>query len=228
MIRRLRNNKGIALVFSFLIMTFLLAFSGIFLLRVVTQRNLVQKEKDLTNAYYLAEAGAQAGLSRLNNLINSYLLNTINSADGNTVNKEINQFINLNNGLGLLNEFVKYLGVAQFTVNDGYAIHTGTAVLINGGQYQYVIRLRQKGSPTVISDSTWDFSYYYTVNALGTSGGLSRRILASGDFTVRVQKGDFAKQMIFKNNDFNMKAGILFTASSGDITDKITWQEGGI
>jgi hypothetical protein len=128
MMRRLKNNKGIALVFSFLIMTFLLAFSGIFLLRVSAQRSLIQREISLTNAYYLAEAGAQAGLSRLNNLINGYLLNIINSADGNTVNTHINQFVLLNNGLGLLSEFVQYMGVPQLKVDNGYAVHTGMPV----------------------------------------------------------------------------------------------------
>jgi len=224
--RRLKNNKGIALVFSFLIMTFLLAFSGILLLRVATQRSVIQQEKSLTNAFYLAEAGAQAGLSRLNNLINGYLLNVINTADGNTIHTEINEFVAVNNGLGLL-QYVKHLGVPQFKIEDGHATHTSMPVLINDGQYQYVIRVRQKGSPAAVSDGTWDFSYYYTVDSLGTAGGISRKVLASGDFTVRVQKGDFAKQIIFNSTDYNTKSGgNLFTASSSDITDKITWQEG--
>src|SRR6185436_4572215 len=108
-IMKLNNNRGIALVISLLVMTFLIAFSGIFLLRVSTQRSLIQRAQGLTNAFYLAEAGAQAGLSRLNNLINAYLLNSINSTDGNTVNTEVNQCILLNNGLGLL-QFVKHMG----------------------------------------------------------------------------------------------------------------------
>jgi hypothetical protein len=225
MMRRLNNNKGVALVFSFLIMTFLLAFSGIFLLRVSAQRSAVQREKNLINAYYLAEAGAQAGLSRLNMLINAYLLTTINAADGNTVSSRINQFVSLNTGLGLLSEFAMHMGVAQLKVEDDYAVHTGMPVEINGGQYQYVIRIRQKGSPSLVSEGTWDFSYYYTVDSLGQSTGISRKVLASGDFTVRVQKGDFAKQAIFKSTDYNTKPGALFTASSADIADKITWQE---
>jgi hypothetical protein len=220
------NNKGIALVLSFLIMTCLLAFSAIFLLRICAQRNVVQREKHLTNAYYLAEGGAQAGLSRLNMLINGYLLNAVNSADGTTVNNSINQFVMFNNGLGLLSGFVQYQGTPQLKVDNGYAVHTGVTVELNDGEYQYTIRIRQKGSPALVSDGAWDFSYYFTVDSLGTSGGTARRLLVSGDFTVRVQKGDFAKQIIFKSIDFNKKAEILFTASSSDITDKLTWQEG--
>ena len=224
--RRLRNNKGIALVFSFLIMTFLLAFSGVFLLRVTNQRNQIQQEKDRTNALYLAEAGAQAGLARLNNLINGYLLNMINMADGNVVTDELNQLVNLSNGLNLLSHYVTHMGVAQLKINDGYAVHSSMPVLLNGGQYQYIIRIRQKGAPSAVSDGVWDFAYYFTIDSLGTARGISRKILASGDFTVRVQKGDFAKQAIFKNTDFNTKPSASFTASSGDIGDKITWQEG--
>ena len=223
---KLNNKQGIALVISLLVMTFLIAFSGIFLLRVSNQRSWVQQEKNLTNAFYLAEAGAQAGLSRLNTLINAYLLTAINAADGNTVNAAVIQYVNLNNGLGLLGDYVKHLGVAQLTVENGYATHTGIPVEVNDGQYRYVLRLRQKGSPRGVSEGIWDFYYYFTIESLGTAGGVSRKVLASGDFTVRVQKGDFAKQIIFNNPDLNTKSSSLFTASSGDITDKITWQEG--
>jgi hypothetical protein len=225
--KRLPNNRGIALVLSLLVMTFLIAFSGIFLLRVASQRSLIQREKSLINAYYLAEAGAQAGLVRLHNIINAYLLTAINMDDGNMVNGEVNRFVALSDGLGLLGRYAVHMGVPQVKVENGYATHSGMPVLLNGGHYQYVIRIRQKGSPTAVSEGTWDFTYYFTVDSVGTVSGVSRKLLASGDFTVRVQKGDFAKQMIFNSADFNAKPGAnLFTASSDDITNKITWQEG--
>jgi hypothetical protein len=225
--KRFNNNSGIALVFSLLVMTFLVAFSAIFLLRVASQRSLIQREKSLTNAYYLAEAGAQAGLVRLHNIINAYLLITINTDDGNKVNGEVNRFVALSDGLGLLGRYAVYMGVPQVKVENGYATHSGMPVLLNGGHYQYVIRIRQKGAPTAVTEGSWDFAYYFTIDSVGTSSGASRQMLASGDFTVRVQKGDFAKQIIFNSTDFNAKPGAnLFTASSDDITNKITWQEG--
>jgi hypothetical protein len=223
---KINNERGIALVISLLVMTFLIAFSGIFLLRVSNQRSWIQQEKNLANAFYLAEAGAQAGLVRLHNMINAYLLTAINSADGNTVHASVVQYVNLNNGLALLGDYVKHLGVMQLTIANDYATHTGTPVELNDGQYQYVIRIRQKGSPGLVSDGTWDFYYYFTIDSLGTSGGVSRKVLGSGDFTVRVQKGDFGKQIVFNNPNLNAKSSNLFTASSGDIADKITWQEG--
>ena len=224
---RMNNNKGIALVISMLVMTFLIAFSGIFLLRVCSQRSWIQHEKHSTNAYYLAEAGAQAGLNRLQNLINGYLLTVINAADLNTVETSVNNYTTLNNSLGLLGDYVKHQGTAQFAVENGYAVHSSMAVAINGGEYQYAIRVRQKGSPAVVSDGKWDFYYYFTIESTGSSEGTKRVVMASGDFTVRVQKGDFAKQVIFNSTDSNtQQAGISFTASSSDITDKITWQEG--
>ena len=66
------NNKGIAMVISLVVTMFLLTFGSILLARTFFQKNILDRERNLANAFYIAEAGAQAGLNRLDRLINTY------------------------------------------------------------------------------------------------------------------------------------------------------------
>ena len=224
----LNNNQGIALVLSLMVMLFLLTFSSILILSVFTQNNLIRRESNLIRAHYLAQAGAHAGLNRLNILINSYLLSAVNSSNVNTFASEVEKYVSFHNNLWFLKDYIKDSGISQFEVQDGFAIHTGTLVSINGGQYQYVIRIRSKGSPQTIAAQIWDFSYYFTIESTGSVTDSKQKILCSGDFLVRVQKDSFSKHVLFANADFNKKQSgeDYFVASTSDITDKLTWQNG--
>ncbi|GEM_PF-6468818 len=224
----LNNNQGIALVLSLMVMLFLLTFSSILILSVFTQHNLVKRESDLMRAHYLAQAGAQAGLNRLNILINSHLLNAVNASNVNTFSSEIEKYISLNDNLGFLKDYIKDSGISQFEILDEFATHTGTLVAINDGQYQYLIRIRQKGSPQTIAAQIWDLSYYFTIESTGSVVDVKQKVLCSGDFLVRIQKDSFSKHVLFANADFNKNQSgeDFFVASASDITDKLTWQNG--
>ena len=227
MINKLNNNKGIALVISMVVTMFLLTFGSILLARTFSQKNLLDREKNLTNAFYLAEAGAQAGLSRLDRLVNTYLLNTISTTNPDSLSLKVNQYISQNKSLDFLVEFSIDNGIHQLAQADDIAIHKGVLVDLNAGQYQYAVRIRQKGTPIPIAAEIWDFPYYFTVRSMGTVGDTTQWISASGSFTVRIQRVSFSKAILFKNADFkNQTSEIAYIASSGDINKKITWQEG--
>lgn len=223
----LKNNKGIALVLSLVVTMFLLTFGSILLARTFFQKNMVDRQKNLANSYYLAEAGAQAGLNRLDRLVNTYLLNAISASPPDSLNYKINQFVSNNESLEFLVEYSLDKGTHQLIEANHIATHQGVVVELNRGQYQYTIHIRQKGTPTPIAAEIWDFPYYFTVESVGTAGGSTQWISASGSFTVRVQRVSFSKAILFKNADFkNQSDEKAYIASSGDITKKITWQEG--
>jgi len=225
--RLLKNNKGIALVISFIVTMFLLTFGSILLSRTFSQRNLIEREKKLANSLYLAESGAQAGLNRLDRLVNTYLLNSISAANPDTLGYKINQFVSQNKGVDFLIEFSIDNGVRQLEQSDEIALHKGVVVELNKGQYQYTIRIRQRGTPTPIAAEIWDFPYYFTVESVGTVGDITQWVCASGSFNVRIQRVSFSKAILFKNADFkNQTDEKTYVASSGDITKKITWQGG--
>jgi lipopolysaccharide export LptBFGC system permease protein LptF len=225
--RLLKNNKGIALVISLVVTMFLLTFGSILLSRTFSQRNLIEREKRLNNSFYLAEAGAQAGLNRLDRLINTYLLNSISTTNPDTLSYKINQFVAQNKSVDFLVEFSMDNGVRQLEQSDESALHQGVVVELNKGQYQYKIRIRQKGTPTPIAAEIWDFPYYFTVESMGTVGDTTQWVSASGSFNVRIQRVSFSKAILFKNADFkNQTDEKAYVASSGDITKKITWQGG--
>lgn len=221
------NNSGIALVLSLMITMFLLTFGSVLLARTFSQKFLTDRAKELANASYLSEAGAQAGLYRLDRLINTYLLNTINSSNPDSLNFKITQFVSQNKGLDLLTEYSLDGGIKQFETVDSTALNKGVVVEINNGQYQYTIRIRQKGTPTTIAAEIWDFSYYFTVESMGQSKDATQWTSASGSFTVRIQRVNFSKAILFKNADFNKQSDEkAYIASSGDITKKVTWLSG--
>lgn len=223
----LKNNKGIALVLSLIVTMFLLTFGSILLSRTFSQRFLLDREKNLANAFYLSEAGAQAGLSRLDRLINTFLLNTISTINPDSLSFKINQFVSENKSLTMLLEFTKDSGLPQLEEIGDMAVNQGVVVELNKGQYQYKIRIRQKGTPTPIAAEIWDFPFYFTVESIGTVGDTNQWTSASGSFTVRIQRVSFSKAILFKNADFNKQSDEkAYIASSGDITKKITWQSG--
>lgn len=225
--RLLKNNKGIALVISLVVTMFLLTFGSILLSLTFSQKNLIEREKKLANSLYLAEAGAQAGLNRLDRLVNTYLLNSISTTNPDTLSYKINQFVSQSKSVDFLVEFSMDNGVRQLEKSDEIALHQGVVVEMNKGQYQYKIRIRQKGTPTPIAAEIWDFPYYFTVESMGTAGDITQWVSASGSFNVRVQRVSFSKAILFKNADFkNQTDEKAYVASSGDITKKITWQGG--
>lgn len=222
----LSSNKGIALVMSLIMTMLLLTFGSILLSRTLFQKTALDRQRNVTNAFYLAEAGAQAGLNRLDRLINTYLLNTINTSQPDSLSYKIGEYVSQSKGLDFLIEFSIDGGIRQLTELNGQAVHQGVAVEFNQGQYQYSVRIRQKGTPLTIAAEIWDFPYYFTVESVGTVKDSSQKITASGSFTVRVQRVSFSKAILFKNADFkNQTEEKAYIASSGDITQKITWQE---
>ncbi|MBU4346540.1 MAG: hypothetical protein KKH29_04345 [Candidatus Omnitrophica bacterium] len=64
---KIKNEKGIILITSYLVITVLLTFSLIFVNRSVNEQNIARRQRDLAATFYLAEAGLARGLNWLRN-----------------------------------------------------------------------------------------------------------------------------------------------------------------
>ncbi len=185
---------------SLLVMMILVVLSSVFIYRAVTEKNLSDRERKLTQALFIGESGANAGLEMIDTLINTHMLTTINGTNPSTVSSKASTYVASADGLGFLNEFVKDAGVAQLTVSGNQATYSKAATSAGGGTYQYTITITEKGDPATITSSIWDFSYNYLINAVGTKSNIGRNLKLNGDFTVRVQKDNFAKYALFTNS----------------------------
>ena len=195
----IKNQKGAIFVLSLMVMMILVILSSVFIYRAVTEKNLSDRERKLAQALLIGESGANAGLEQLDTLINTYMLTTINGTNPSTVSSKASTYVTSGDGIGFLNEFVKNSGVAQLTVSGAQATYTKAATSAGGGTYGYTIYITEKSDPITISSSIWDFSYNYRIDANGTKSSIPRNLKLSGDFTVRVQKDNFAKYALFTN-----------------------------
>jgi len=195
---KLNNERGVALVISLFVIVVLLGFSSVFILRTMHESNIAQKELDMAKSFYIAEGGSRIALDGLDNLINNFMLNTVNATNPSTLVSQTANYVSNNDGVGFLIDFVENGGTPALTLNGVDAEYTQTAALGNGN-YQYDIIISEKTNPVVVTADSWDFPYNYRIVSSGTSQNVGKDVVTSGDFTVRVQRDNFAKYALFTN-----------------------------
>ncbi len=197
---RCSNEKGMALVIVLMIVMVFAILGSVFVARTVNEKNAAEREKLFNQSSYVAEAGADAGLAKLDGLINTDLLNTVNAANPNILGNKAQIFAATNNGLGFLIDYVKSGGVAQLTLNGAKAEYSSATVGFGAGTYNYKIILTQKSNPITIATDMWDFPYYYEIQSTATVASVLRKVRLNGDLTVRVQRDNFAKYALFTDH----------------------------
>ncbi len=197
---RCSDERGMALVIVLLAMMVFAILGSVFISRTVNEKNTAEREKIFNQAYYVAEAGGDAGLAKLDELINTDLFATVNVSNPNVLGNKAQNYATTNNGLGFLVEFVKVGGNAQLTLNSSQANYVSGSINLGAGTYTYEIILTQKSNPTTITVDTWDFPYYYHINSTGTVQNLLRKVRLDGDLTIRVQRDNFAKYALFTDH----------------------------
>lgn len=208
--RHLKNNSGFALVISLFVVMVLVIYGGIFVLRTVNEQWAATRQNRMAKAYYVAEAGAETGLDQLDTLINTDMRNTIAAINPQLVAKTASNAVKNKNGLGFLtgmvNTFVLDGETASYSVED---------VSFGKGDYDFIINVKSKGAPYTVAQDIWDFPFDYKIEAVGEVQGSSKIVTLAGDFTVRVQKDNFAKYALFSDHH-TMKDGktVWFTHST--------------
>lgn len=80
-----RYNSGIILSVAILVVLITIILSTAYGSRAVLEKNMADREVKRTQALYASEAGGQTGIGKLDTLINTYLLNTVNGTNPATV-----------------------------------------------------------------------------------------------------------------------------------------------
>jgi len=206
----LKNEKGTALALSLGVVLVLFVLGGVFIIRSTGEKNMADRERLSTQVFYIADGGSQAGLNQLNTIINTNLLNTVNTTNPQVVGNDAAQFVASNDSLGFLIKYAKNAGVAQFVLNGTQAKYTGSTTALGNGNYRFDVFVSAKGNPVALTIDQWDFPYYYRVESTGTSSGAARKVVLSGDFTVRVQRDNFAKFALFTDHHTTTSGGIIW------------------
>ena len=196
---RNNNNKGMALIGTMYFAVILYAISGMFALRVINENNLTKIERTTSKSFYAAQGGAEEALRQLDILINTNLSDTIYNASPSGVISYAQSKVNTGDGLGWLVYAVRNNNVAQLAQDGDQAEYT-QAGTIDGANYNYTILLTEKDDPADAGPDAWDFSYSYSIESTGTLGDISKTVKITGDFTVQVQRDNFAKYALFTNS----------------------------
>lgn len=194
----IRNNKGVAMAITLMFMVILVGTSGVFVLRAAQENKEARAERDLAEASIAAQGGNQKALQQLDVLINDYLCDTISNANPSGVINFASNKVSSGDGIGWLLNTVRHNNSPVLSQNGEQAEYNNNG---STGQnsYQYMIVMTEKTDPVAAGADAWDFPYSYQITTTGSAGGASNTIMLSGDFTVRVQKDNFAKFALFTN-----------------------------
>ncbi len=217
----LKNDRGLILVTSLGIVTVLLIIGGIFIVRTVSEKNLSDLERRSTRAFYLADAGSQAALNRLNEIINKEMMSFVNERNPQVVAQDAQAYVLSSDGLGFLVEYAKDSeGVDNFVLNGEQASYSYENINLGDGFFDADIIVEEKSNPLVISSDMWDFPYLYQIQVTGEIEGIKRKVMVTGDFTVRVQRDNFAKFSLFTNQQNIPPSDPMYPNSRVWFTDK--------
>jgi hypothetical protein len=197
------RRKGIALVIVFLVIVILLVLGSVFILRSVTERYASRRERSSIQAFFLAEGGANAGLNRLDILINTDMMSTVNSTNPNILVNHLTKnpdYVGNGDGIGFLINYTEENGQEQFTQVDDSAVYSEPVTALGNGTYEFIITVTENGDPQTVGEDMWDFPYNYIIEATGSVETTSRVVVLRGDFTVRIQRDNFARYALFTDH----------------------------
>ncbi len=196
---KLHAQQGSMYIYTLGVFFTIASISGIFLLRSVNASKSTQIATSSLKAYIVGQGAAQAALRQVDTLINSYLLTTLSNTSPSGVINYATSKVASGDGIGWLVYSTRNNNVAVLTQNGEQAEYSGSGTLATG-TYQFNIIITEKSDPTSAGADAWDFPFSYKVLARGISAGQSNDIATSGDFTVRVQRDNFAKFALFTND----------------------------
>lgn len=197
-----RNQSGIILIVSIMAVFITIVLSVAYVSRAVLEKNMANREIKRSQSLYAAEAGGQSGIKELDTLINTHLLSKVNATNPSTVSSAAANYVASNDPIGFLVAYTKNGNTALLTKtpNVAEAVYTGTSTGIGTGTFQYNIRLTPKGNPTTPAANVWSFPYYYKIESTGINGPENKKFSVFGDFTVQVQRDNFARYALFTNS----------------------------
>ncbi|MEW5895478.1 MAG: DUF4900 domain-containing protein [Candidatus Omnitrophota bacterium] len=190
----LRKESGFVLVFVLFIFMILLIYGAMFVQRAISEWNVADRQRRVSQAQYITEAATEIALEQLDAFINEDLRTTINEMNPQLVAKKAKNAVTGGNGIGFLVDmsFDMPLGTDGTTTSFNQP-----STSFSNGSYTYNIIVTEAGDPVLVAPDMWDFPYNYKIEATGQVTGTSKTITLTGDFTIRVQRDNFAKYALF-------------------------------
>ncbi len=208
----IHNEKGAALIFSLLILTVLIGFSTVFVIRTVQESRSVQIENNSIKAFYAAEGATAQALNSFYDYVNTTMSDRIGGMTPSAVENNVESYITASNEVGFFGWAINDPSATDiFTVNSTTAVHTNNNIVSGDGE-SYSITIWEKPGTTAseVSQNLWEFYYNYRIDSTGSSDNVSRDMSVSGDFTVTVENDNFAKYALFTSSQGN----IWFTSNT--------------
>lgn len=214
MLQKIDRNtqKGAALLGTMFFMVILLGLTQIILVASTNESRLARQEVAVNQAFQVAQSGVQAALLQMDVLINTYLQNTIVASNPSGVVTYAQARVNDGDGITWLVYATRDNNVSVLTQSGEEAYYSQNAALENGS-YSYTITFSEKEDPVAAGIDAWDFSYNFVIDSDGAQGGSIQSVRITGDFTVRLQKDNFAKFALFTNNQTTQSgSNVWFTS----------------
>ena len=181
-------------MFAIFTIAVLLVYGAIFVMRAVNEWSVADRQRKAAQAYYVTEAGSESGLEKLDEFINMDLLTTISSMNPQKVGQKAVKAVSSADGLNFLAEMVPDM---ILNADGTEASYENTGTNFGAGNFSYDIVVSEKSDPVVVAQDMWDFPFNYKIETAGAVAGTSKTISLLGDFTVRVQRDNFAKYALF-------------------------------
>jgi hypothetical protein len=194
----IQNERGMAMMAILFFTLILYPLSAVFIATVVNENILARMERDTAKAFYASHGAGQLAINQLDVLINTYLKNTIANSNPSGVISYASSEVAAGDGITWLTFSVRNANVPVLTQNGEQAEYNANGT-INGAAYTYQIVITEKSDPVTVGTNAWDFPFSYRIDSSGVSGASTSKVAVSGDFTVRVQKDNFAKYALFTN-----------------------------
>lgn len=210
---RLDNRRGVAMVFVLFFVMSLAVLEVAFVASAIQGSRSSRAERDRLQTSSAAQGAVHIGVNMVNTLINSYLQDTIMNSDPSGVISYAKSKVNANDGLAWLVYCVRSANVAVLSQNGEQATYAASGTL-GAAAYSYVITFMEKEDPVSSGSDAWDFPFSYRIDAVGTMGAKESKASLYGDFTVQVQRDNFAKFSLFTNQQQMSGTNIWFTDRS--------------
>ncbi len=206
-----KNRSGVAMMMALLVVVNLIILESAFVMRTIQGARMASVERDRLKTFYAAQGGAEAALKEVDTLINGYLQDTILAASPSGVAADAKAKVNAGDGIGWLVYAVRNNNTAVLAQDGEEALYSSSGT-VGGMSYQYTITFVEKSDPASVTTDKWDFLYAYRIDSTSTTGTLTSEVSVSGDFTVRVQKDNFAKFSLYTNNQQYNGDQVWFTS----------------
>lgn len=212
---KLKNKSGVALILTMFAIVSLLTLGSLFVMRTVTEKNVVMREMSEAKNLYLADGAGQASLDFLMELINNDLMSAINAKSPSGLISEVEGYVNAGDALGLLAN-----NLSGLTVETDYIQYNSNTLIIDLERaYRYIITITESGPPVLSGSNAWTFPYYVSIEATGElTNGESKTIYIDGDFKVEVQKGSFARYALYTNHHTTTSGGYVWFTNNTNFT----------